>query len=319
MTRRRHKKPRFPRSYFLFLGLFIVFLVAIYCILTLRSITSPVTKELTDKQEFVVSRGDATSVIASHLYEAGIIRSSLGFRYIVRTHNLGTELQSGTYYLSPSSSTLEIANSLTTGIADIIVTIPEGFRREQIATVLEEELDIPTSDFLTITTDLEGYLFPDTYYFAPSTTVSQIVLLMQKTFDAKVGDIDSDTLILASLIERETRGHDEKPVVAGILTNRLNAGWPLELDATIQYALGKSNNWWSNTTLADRQIISPYNTYSHIGLPPHPICNPGLESITAARNPSLTDYWFYLHDRNGVIHYGRTLDEHNNNINKYIK
>jgi UPF0755 protein len=285
----------------------------------IRSITSSVTQENHEYQEFVVSRGDTTLKIASNLYHAGLIRSPLGFRYIVKTHSLGDKLQSGTYYLRASSSTLEIANKLTTGVSDLSVTIPEGYRLEQIAIVLEAELGLSATEFLTSSQGLEGYLFPDTYHFAPSSSVEIVITTMQNNFESKIGQIDKRSLILASLIERETRGSAEKPVVAGILEKRLSAGWPLELDATVQYALGRPGQWWSNTTLADRQTSSPYNTYQISGLPPHPICNPGIESINAAQAPQASEYWFYLHGRDGQIHYATTNAQHSANIDQYIR
>ena len=141
---------------------------------------------------------------------------------------------------------------------------------------------------------------------------------MHANYVKKVGSLDPKTLILASLIERETKHDAEKPIVAGIINKRLAEGWPLELDATVQYQLGKSGDWWPNTTLLDRKIKSPYNTYLNRGLPASPICNPGLVSIDAAKNPADSPYWFYLHDREGNIHYAATLEEHNQNISKYI-
>lgn len=315
----RRKKSKYSRIQLVLTSALAVAILTILALtLFFKSITVPLSKDSVGKQEFIVSRGDTTIKIANNLFEQGIIRSPLGFRYIVRKHGLGSKLQSGTYRLTPSSTTLQVATTLTAGISDVTITIPEGYRLEQIATVIESELGIPRADFLTLAAGLEGRLFPDTYYLAPTTSASGIIKLMQDTFTAKVGEIGEDTLILASLIERETRGNSEKPVVAGILQNRLGAGWPLELDATVQYVLGREGDWWSNTTLADREANSPYNTYGRTGLPPSPICNPGIESINAARDPESTDYWFYLHDRDGLIRYATTNKEHSDNIARYI-
>jgi len=307
-----------PLKYLLFAAFTFVVLVA-GVLIFFRSITAPVTSQDSPRLEFVITLGDSTLEIADHLYQAGLIRSPLGFRYLVKKNRLGDKLQAGTYYLSPNLSTLEIAQSLTRGIADLRLTIPEGYRLEEIALLLEKELSLPSSEFLPLASGLEGSLFPDTYFLPASASPSQIIKMMQDNFSLKAGSVDRQALILASLIERETKGNPEKPLVAGILQKRLSAGWPLELDATVQYALGTKKEWWPNTTLADRKVNSPYNTYLNPGLPPGPICNPGLASIQAALHPQSSEYWFYLHDSKGTIHYARTLEEHNANINTYLR
>jgi UPF0755 protein len=130
-------------------------------------------------------------------------------------------------------------------------------------------------------------------------------------------------ITLASIIEREGQTNEDRPVIAGILMNRLEAGWPLQADATLQYALGyqsKDKTWWKKTLYdEDKKINSPYNTYANPGLPPGPISNPGLASIQAAIYPKKTDYWYYLHDPAGGVHYAITLEEHNANIAKFLR
>ncbi len=257
-------------------------------------------------QEFEVKKGESVKSVAKSLHEAGLVRSPLYFRYIVRRQKL--VIQAGIYQISPSLTPKILAKTLTKGLTvDKKITIPEGYRLEQIAELTGLDLVSP-----------EGRLFPDTYFVKEDITAQELVDLMQSNFAKKVGDIDQKTLILASLVERETKGAEEKPIVAGILLKRLAAGWPLELDATVQYFLGKSGNWWPTTTLLDRKLPSPYNTYLHSGLPPSPIGNPGLDSIRVATNPADSPYWFYLHDKTGTIHYAKTLAEHNANIAKYI-
>jgi len=315
---RRRKNNLLARYYLPAALVLVVLATLIGAYIFIRSITAPITREEVIGQEFVIERGDTTLEIADNLYAAGLIRSPLGFRYVVKKHSLGSKLQAGSYQLTPTLNALGIATTLTHGVNDLSVTIPEGYRLEEIAATLESKIDLSRSEFLALAKGQEGYLFPDTYYFAPSSSAQDVISIMQNTFESRVGEIDYNTLILASLIERETAGDAEKPVVAGILMKRLESGWALELDATVQYVLGTAGEWWPNTTLADRQSPSPYNTYLNQGLPPTPICNPGLESINAARNPEASDYWFYLHGRDGQIHYGRTLEEHNQNIAKYI-
>lgn len=272
-------------------------------------------------QTFVIAKGESVSSITNRLHDSGLLRSPLAFRLLLKKDRLATRLQAGTYYLSPSLSASVLANSLTKGYSDLRLTIPEGFRREQIAALLESTLSLSPADFIKNTQEKEGYLFPDTYFFSPSTDLETVLATFQTNFDRKLSGlaVTKEDLILASLVERETKTDQEKPLVAGILLKRLAANWPLQLDATVQYVLGNVDNWWPNTNLLDREQPSIYNTYLHPGLPPGPICNPGLSSIRAVLFPADSPYWFYLHDREGVIHYATTSAEHADNITRFLR
>jgi UPF0755 protein len=129
-------------------------------------------------------------------------------------------------------------------------------------------------------------------------------------------------MVLASIVEREGRTDEDRPVIAGILLKRLNSDWPLQADATLQYALGYQafeKSWWKKAlTVEDKKIRSPYNTYLNAGLPPAPISNPGLSSIRAVVYPTVSPYWYYLHDPQGRVHYATTLEEHEQNIASYL-
>lgn len=266
-----------------------------------------------DSAEVSIPSGSSVRAVAHILREHNLIRSPLIFTLYVRLRDI--ELQAGEYKLTPTRIS-SLARELTQGREDEVkITIPEGYRVEQIAQVA----GLPVSDLLVAVKGKEGQLFPDTYFVSQDITAPELVERMHDNFITKVGEIDKETLILASLVERETKGGDEKPVVAGILKKRLEAGWALELDATIQYILGNQNDWWPTTTLADRQIKSPYNTYLYAGLPPEPICNPGLASIQAVQHAKDSPYWFYLHDRDGIIRYAVTNEEHAKNIAVYIR
>jgi UPF0755 protein len=156
---------------------------------------------------------------------------------------------------------------------------------------------------------------------------------MTETFTSKTKNLENNSgmsinqaVVLASLLERETKTDAERPIVAGILMNRLDSDWPLQIDAAVQYAVASENckfktencTWWPILTLEDLSVKSAYNTYKNQGLPPNPIANPGLSSLKAAFNPKENDYWYYIHDNQGQIHYARTLVEHNSNIAKYL-
>lgn len=269
-------------------------------------------------QKFEVAKGESVAKIAQNLKQAGLIRSELYFRYLVKKNKY--VLQAGVYQLGPAAPPAAIAKMLTIGQNEAIrIVIPEGFRREQIAEVIESNLGSSSKEFLTITKNEEGKLFPDTYFWGKEMSPGAIATSMENNYLKKAGEVSLDDLILASLIERETKNDEEKPIVAGILKKRLEAGWPLELDATIQYIKGKHGDWWPNTTLTDRKIKSAYNTYLNLGLPPSPICNPGLSAIAAAQNPTESPYWFYLHEPDGTIHYAESVAEHNENIDKFLR
>lgn len=294
------------------------------------SLSRPVSNDTT-KVSFVVPKGQAIGVIANRLAEAKLIRHPLAFRIIVKVKHLENKLQAGSFKLSPSMSTLEIAQQMTQGTNDVWLTIPEGLRREEIAETIDK-LGLPEFDkqeFLALTAGEEGKLYPDTYLIAKESTAKTIHSLLFNTFNKKMDSLASDaydhtldqTLIMASIVQRESRGYEDMRHVAGILWNRIKLGMPVQADATLQYAKGANSKgeWWSEPLGADRQLKSPFNTYTHPGLPPHPISNPGLDAIKATLNPLETNDLFYLHDPQGGIHYAQTLEEHNANINRYLR
>lgn len=285
---------------------------------------------------FVVPRGQAVSTIASRLQEEQLIRSALVFRLVVKQHQLEDKLQAGSFQLSSIMTPLQIAEALTQGTNDLWVTIPEGWRREEIAQALADNQELTAFDqleFLQLTKDKEGQLFPDTYLFARESTAQTIANALQTAFKAKVTTVFekeiaqsqlslNQILTLASIVEREARGAEEMREVAGILYNRLEIGMALQTDATLQYIKGynsQKESWWAPPLAADKKLESPFNTYLHSGLPPFPICNPGLNAIKAVLNPLKTDDFYYLHDTKGELHSAVNLEAHNANIIKYLR
>lgn len=300
----------------------VIFIVAFISILVfVKNLVLPLDPKNGTTQEFEIKKGESVKSVAGRLQADRLVRSSFGFRIAVKQSGLDSNIQAGVYQLSPAMSSHEIAKALTRGLKDVRVTIPEGYRIEQIAETVQSALGVPEKDFVAAAASQEGYLFPDTYFLAQGTAAGKVIETMRDTFTKKTAGMtpSQEDIVLASLVERETKGDAEKPVVAGILKKRLAAGWPLQLDATIQYIAGNKGEWWPNTTLLDRQRPSAYNTYLHQGLPPSPICNPGLESIKAVLSPETSDYWYYLHDREGKIHYAKTIEEHNSNIEEFIR
>lgn len=295
---------------------------------------------------FIVSRGDGIIVVGRKLKTEGLIQNDLVFRLYVQ--NAAGQIEAGEYELSRNLSVKEIIEKLLLGPQDVWVTIPEGLRKEEVAQLIANKLDFASStfdlqEFINLTSlpqNLEGKLFPDTYLIPKEASAGAVVRRLTTTFETKAKKIFTDrtnaqsedeTLRIAALVEREVRDENDRKIVAGIILKRLNAGWGLEIDATLQYARASSEcinggniikddcKWWSPALSQDKQLESPFNTYKYRGLPPSPICNPGLSAIEAAAHPQASEYWFYLSDNEGVTHFARTLEEHQTNINKYLR
>lgn len=294
--------------------------------------TGPVDEKDTTPVAFRVEAGDGVRVIAARLASDNLVRSSTAFFLLVKMMGLERALQAGEFRLSKSMDSRTIAQSLTHGVEDVWVTTLEGWRNEEVATELAKTLDIPESEFLK--TAKLGYMFPDTYRVPSDATAGGMTALFEDVFAKKVtqelagairasGMSLSDVITLASIVEREGRTNEDRPVIAGILLNRLDEGWPLQTDATLQFALGyqpQEKTWWKKAlTEQDKKVNSPYNTYMHTGLPPGPISNPGIDSIRAVLYPKRTGYFFYLHDSEGGVHYAETLEQHNANVERYLR
>lgn len=290
-------------------------------------------------QIFIIQPGQPVAQIAQNLKRAKLVRNAFAFRLLVAQMAIAKNIQAGDFRLSPNMSSRQIAEELTHGAIDIWITLPEGMRIEEQAERIEAKLKVPSNDKYQfnkkefIDRSQEGYMFPDTYLIPKDITAVDVVTKLRETFDQKVdkkllekgktNDLtEKDVIILASLVEREGRTDEEKPIIAGILINRLKAGIALQVDATVQYAKGydlAKNTWWPAVSKSDYQSVkSPYNTYLFTGLPPGPIASPGLEAIRAAGEPQETDYLYYLHDSEGQIHYAKTLGEHNQNIQEFL-
>jgi len=291
--------------------------------------TSPVNASDTRQKTFVVQPGEPLRTIANHLQANGLINDPIVFFLITKTNGLDNKIEAGDFRLSPNMSASEIAQTMTKGTLDVWVTVPEGFRATEIAQVLKQKLPQYTEAWQTDLQANEGYLFPDTYSVQKSATIEQIIQQMRQNFTQRYASITPNTrqsytqnqiVTVASLVEREAKFPEDRPLVASVIYNRLQAGMPLDIDASVQYAIGTSAKWWPTLTTSGSETIptSPYNTYTNVGLPPTPICNPGLAAITAAINPAQTNYVYYISDSSGHNHYEETLAEHNADIKKYL-
>ena len=293
----------------------------------------PVNKENSTPQMFVIRPGEGTISIARNLKDAGLIRNRLVFYFIVKRLGIEKNIQAGDYRLSQAMNTENIARNLTHGTVDLWITIVEGLRKEEIAEIFTKNFNIPEVEFIDKAE--EGYLFPDTYLIPREASADAAIKILTDNFNSKVTSSLVDkfhqvnltkeqAVILASIIEREVRFAQDRQPVASIFLKRIVEGIGLQADATVQYALGyqkSEKTWWKkNLTLADLKFDSPYNTYVYTGLPPAPISNPGLASLEAVANADPnTPYLFYVSDKSGHMHYARNLEEHNANIERYLR
>lgn len=295
-----------------------------------KSNNIPVNSQDKSQKIFVIEKGQGVREISSNLKTEGLIKDSIVFFIVTKIYSYDKKIEAGDFRLSPSMSAKEIAENLTHGTLDVWVTIPEGKRAEEVTEILKEKLPTYDNTWINKLRENEGYLFPDTYLFPKDTDINLIISIMKNNFDNKFNSVinekttnltNNQTVILASLVEREAKMDKDRPLVASVIYNRLNINMKLDIDATLQYMLGYQPNekrWWKKSlTNADKQINSPYNTYNNPGLPPAPISNPGIASLRAALNPSKTDYLFYISDVNGINRYAETLEGHNTNIQKY--
>lgn len=312
-------------------GLLLVTLVIVFIIGLIYWNTSLTPVNPRDKSEvlFVVPQGAGLKAISRDLKEKGLIKNPLIFTLMVQQSGLAKKIQAGDFRLSPSMTSQQIAQALTKAVLDIWVTIPEGKRAEEVAEILKDRMPNFDPSWEQQLIQHEGYLFPETYLIPRNASIENIIQLLTNTFDEKYKEVNTgrtnltkDQIVtIASLIEREARHDEDRPLISSVIHNRLEIGMALQIDATVQYALGYNQfekNWWTKgLSLSDLKVSSPYNTYTNPGLPPGPIASPGLKALQAAANPANTNYLYYITDRNGINHYAKTNAEHEANIRKY--
>ncbi|MBI2627352.1 endolytic transglycosylase MltG [Candidatus Nomurabacteria bacterium] len=255
-----------------------------------------------------IEKGNSLRNVSLKLKDGQIIRSRLVFEAFVIIFGREKHIISSDYYFENKLPVYEIARRIVKGerhIAPIAVTIPEGFDVVQIADTFVSKLSNFNKDkFLAEAKALEGYLFPDTYFFFSTDTEADIIRSMRENFEKKIAPFRSDIalsrrtereiIIMASIIEREAKENVDRKFISGILWKRISIGMPLQVDVAVE-------------------------TYKTKGLPKSPISNPGIESIKAAIHPENSPYLFFIYDKNDGIHYGRSFAEHRQNVLKYLK
>ena len=299
--------------------------------------TRPMSDSAT-RVSVTIPRGTSVHKISEILEEKELIQDAFTFRLYARKHKLTDKFQAGEYVILRNLTYAEIAEIIQTGkTAEIRVTIPEGSTIKQIDDILASKSVITagsftecaqTCHFSGLPSSLEGYLFPSTYFVNTSNFSSkQFISRLHNTFTSQLSDHQDaikasgrtldEIVIMASMIEREAFGdnYEEKQKIAGVLWKRLDERIHLGVDATTRYEL---NEWKRPLYTEDFAQKTPYNTRKNYGLPPTAISNPGIDSLRAAIYPVETEFYYYLHDRSGQIHFGRDLEHHNRNKAKYL-
>jgi UPF0755 protein len=295
--------------------------------------TLPVSTVDTSPVGFVVKRGDSVNEIINNLAIDRLIRNRIVAYIVIKQKGIDRNIQAGSFRLNRSMNIFDITSALTRATDDTWVTIREGIRKEEVADILTKDLpSFVPSEFINKAD--EGYLFPDTYLVPKSADADYMIKLLTRTLQAKLTDdikkaaiknklSEKELITFASLIEREAVGAEDRKMIASILLRRMREPMRLQVDASVQYALGyqkDQKSWWKKPLyFEDLKVDSPYNTYTNDGLPKGPVANPGIASIRAAAeaDPN-TEYLFYLHDKNGKPHYSKTYEEHMQYIEKYL-
>ena len=278
---------------------------------------------------FIVIEGESLNGLFERLNNENVLRSSFFSKIYIKFNNVEESIKPGTYTVNSDISFNDFLSVLTDGkVSDYKVTFPEGYTVEDIAKKLEESKVCTKDEFLKVVKEyplpsyikpnnerkyeLEGFLFPDTYAIPKGTTPKQIIEMMLNRFEGVISEIQSELgitipkeeyekyVIVASMVEKEARDDSERAEIASVIYNRLQKGMPLQIDATVLYALGEHKD---TVLYKDLKVDSPYNTYKIKGLPVGPICNPGKPSLLAAIKPAKTDYIYYLLNPSNNKHY----------------
>src|SRR3990172_26536 len=287
---------------------FIGILIAVFILVFISLLLVGAPADFPVDSTYSVKSGNSLTQIANDLESKSIIRSEAVFQFFVILFAGDKNVIAGDYLLDKALSVSALAKRMVLGqysMSAVKITILEGFNSEKISEVFREKLNnFDAEEFKNLAKAEEGYLFPDTYFFFPTTRAEEIIKVMRDNFDKKTESLQaeavsleknwSDIIIMASIIEREAFGNGDEETISGILWKRFERKMLLQADAAPE-------------------------TYEKLGLPERAISNPGLRSIAAALYPAETPYLFYLHDKNGNIHYAKTFEEHRRNIRRYLK
>lgn len=282
----------------------------------------------------VVDSGQGVRSITNELKSLGVVRSAKVAQTLIVLLGGERRINAGMYVFESPQNVLTVVSRILRGnygYTPVKLTVPEGTSSSKLAALVSEKFPhIDRASFEAMAKAKEGFLFPETYFFAPITTPELIIEHMEKTFDNKLaehrekilafaatkGMSFEDMIIVASILEGEVQTAKDRRMVADLLYRRLAQGMLLQVDTTLVYVTGRGS---SELTVDDLKSNSPYNTYVNKGLPPTPISNPGLDTILAAIEPEANPYLFYLSDKDGITHFARTHDEHVKLKAKYLR
>lgn len=317
-------KSNVGRFVLVLIGTFLCLSFLVFVVTYFAFISPP--KNASYPMSLVVEQGDTLHDISITAESIQLIRSKTTFQTMMYLVGGDTRIQAGTYIFQNPVTVIDVALKVSRGDRDstsLKFTIPEGYTREEIAQLFSSKLKkFNKQDFLEKTKNMEGYLFPETYFFFDDATADEVIDQLSSQFQKKTKNLNlngkslEEIIIMASIIEKEALGDDDRKIISGILWKRLSINMPLQVDATFKYILGKESR---ELTLDDLKIDSPYNTYTNRGLPPGPICNPGLKSIYAALEPTTSQYLYYLHANDGEPYYAKTFEEHKRNKTLFLK
>jgi UPF0755 protein len=312
--------------------------IAVFAVLFFIDGTFGAPGKSKDINVFVVPQNTDNFNAAQALVDQKFVRNAKAFTFLLDNFAGGAEIKPGGYRLAQNMNVWQIAKKVTGNMDLAWVTISFCPRKEQVGEKLAsalgwsaEELNAWNTVYSNTTSEyFEGVYYPDTYLIPLDETPAQVAQRFIRRFNEKMASLLpqyaaknirwTTGVKIASLIAREAAGTKDMKLISGIIWNRLNTGMRLQIDATMQYTLGKntSGGWWGSIDLAQKQSNSPYNSYKNKGLPPTPICSPNINAIEAALNPEETDCLYYLHDAYGDIHCAKTYQEHLANIAEYL-
>lgn len=269
-----------------------------------------------------IPEGASAGEVAQRLEESAVVQHSGALQFAVTVLGRDRGIKAGDYLFKEPIGVIAVARSITTGafgLEPIRIRVPEGATTRDMAKLFSGNLQrFNKEEFLSKAQPLEGFLFPDTYYFLPNATEDTVIDVMRKNFDAKfeplIGDMTRlgkplrDVVILASILEKEAHNHEDRRMIAGVLWRRLRINMPLQVDAAFLYSIGRTTFTLTMKDLSDKE--DPYNTYANKGLPPGAIGSPSISSLRAAVTPIDKGYLFYLADSDHVTHYSKTYEEH---------
>lgn len=294
------------------------------------------TSPLTEEKIIEIYPGETLKEIAVRLEEEKVIRNSVWFLLWSKLTINERKIKAGEYLFKPGETTLQVIKKLAKGRIYLHrLTVPEGFSMYQIAPLLEKENICSASDFLELcknkeflralgipveAPDAEGYLFPETYFFARNTPPAKVIEAMVKKFWEKIANPTLQNagiknwgslhrwVVISSIVEKEAKVEKERPLIAAVFLNRLRRGMKLQADPTVLYALGEYKS--RKTNFRDIKVDSPYNTYRYKGLPPGAICNPGLASLKASAFPADVDYLYFVARDDGTHEFTKDFKSH---------